>query len=65
MGDAGPCACTTVKLSAATLERLRGQFSGCLCLACLVVEAGVEAGAAVDANAPGPTLDGAPAVSCR
>ena len=35
MGGAGPCACTTLRLDAATLARLRGEFSGCLCLGCL------------------------------
>jgi Cysteine-rich CWC len=36
-GAAGPepCACTTVTLSATLQARLRRQFSGCLCLACL------------------------------
>ncbi|MDP1650658.1 MAG: cysteine-rich CWC family protein [Rubrivivax sp.] len=36
-GAAGPdpCACTTVTLGAALQERLRTQFRGCLCLACL------------------------------
>ncbi|EHR73633.1 hypothetical protein BurJ1DRAFT_4848 [Burkholderiales bacterium JOSHI_001] len=51
MGDAGPCACTTVTLSPATLARLRGQFSGCLCLACLAAEAAADAGAVKDPRA--------------
>lgn len=33
--DAGPCACTTICLDAASLAALRAQFSGCLCLRCL------------------------------
>ena len=33
--DATPCACSTLKLDAATLAALRERFSGCLCLACL------------------------------
>jgi hypothetical protein len=35
MGGHGPCACTSVQLSAATLARLRSQYSHCLCLNCL------------------------------
>ncbi|MCU0922433.1 MAG: cysteine-rich CWC family protein [Burkholderiaceae bacterium] len=35
MNDAQPCACTGVTLDAATLARLRQQYSGCLCLRCL------------------------------
>jgi hypothetical protein len=35
MGGPGPCACTSVQLSAATLARLRSQYSHCLCLNCL------------------------------
>ena len=31
------CACTTVTLDQATLARLRQQYDGCLCLACLVL----------------------------
>lgn len=48
MVDAGPCACATVKLGAATLARLRGQFAGCLCLACLGAEAAADASAVND-----------------
>jgi hypothetical protein len=33
--DPGPCACTTLKLDAATLARLNAQYQGCLCLRCL------------------------------
>ena len=33
--DAAPCACTALKLDAATLAALRTQYPGCLCLACL------------------------------
>ena len=31
----GPCACTGLKLSAATLQSLQQQYKGCLCLRCL------------------------------
>lgn len=33
--DAGPCACTGLKLSAALQQELRMRFQGCLCLDCL------------------------------
>ncbi|HSB24957.1 MAG TPA: cysteine-rich CWC family protein [Burkholderiaceae bacterium] len=33
--DPQPCACTTLRLSAATLAELRGRYRGCLCVACL------------------------------
>lgn len=33
--DPGPCACTTLKLDAATLARLSAEYHGCLCLRCL------------------------------
>jgi len=33
--DAEPCACTTIKLDAATLADLRQRYSTCLCLRCL------------------------------
>lgn len=36
MADAGPCACTTVILDAATLAALRERYSGCLCQRCLL-----------------------------
>lgn len=35
VNDAGPCACTTVTLSAALQATLRTQYAGCLCLRCL------------------------------
>ncbi len=35
VGDAQPCVCSTLKLDACTLEALRAQYAGCLCLACL------------------------------
>jgi len=35
MNDAAPCACTTVRLDAATLAELRERYVGCLCLTCL------------------------------
>ena len=34
--DATPCACTTVRLDAATLRALREQYGRCLCLRCLI-----------------------------
>ena len=30
-----PCACTTLRIDAATLTELRTQYQGCLCLRCL------------------------------
>jgi len=33
--DAEPCACTALRLDAATLADLRARYAGCLCLACL------------------------------
>ena len=33
--DAPPCACTTIKLDAATLAELRTHYATCLCLKCL------------------------------
>jgi hypothetical protein len=35
MHDAAPCACTTLRLAAATLSDLRARYHGCLCLQCL------------------------------
>ena len=34
-GDAAPCACTGLQLTADLLAALRQRYSGCLCLACL------------------------------
>jgi hypothetical protein len=31
----GPCACTTLSLSAELLGHLRNRYTGCLCLTCL------------------------------
>ena len=36
VADAEPCACTTVRLDAATLAALREQYERCLCLRCLL-----------------------------
>ncbi len=36
VADAAPCACSTLTLDETTLAALRQQYSGCLCLACLV-----------------------------
>ena len=47
MADAGPCACTTVSLDAATQAALRERYSGCLCLRCLL-----ELGTPADRAAP-------------
>ncbi len=41
-GDAGPCACTTLKLDEELLGLLRQRWRGCLCLACLAALAGGE-----------------------
>ena len=35
MHDVAPCACTTLRLNAATLADLRARYHGCLCLRCL------------------------------
>ena len=35
VNDAGPCACSTVQLSAAQRAGLRQRYGSCLCLACL------------------------------
>jgi hypothetical protein len=45
--DAQPCACTTLKLDAGTLARLRDAYRGCLCLRCL---AEIAAGGAISAS---------------
>jgi hypothetical protein len=36
MADAGPCACTSVRLDEPTQALLRERYSGCLCLRCLM-----------------------------
>jgi hypothetical protein len=41
--DAAPCACTAVRLYAATLAALRERWSDCLCRECLVALAAGEA----------------------
>jgi hypothetical protein len=46
----GPCACSTLTLSAALQAQLRQQYSGCLCLPCLQALAQAD-------------LDGAPAAA--
>jgi len=55
VNDPAPCACTTVKLDAATLAALRQHYQGCLCLDCLRFLASVGAlaqpGAPSDAGA--------------
>jgi len=33
--DAAPCPCSTLKLGAPTLAKLRERYQGCLCLRCL------------------------------
>lgn len=33
--DPGPCACSTLVLSAELQAQLRRQYSGCLCVTCL------------------------------
>ena len=35
IGDAGPCACTGIRLDADLQQRLRERYTGCLCLRCL------------------------------
>jgi hypothetical protein len=50
--DAAPCACTTVKLDAATLAALRQHYQGCLCLDCLRMLARVGTLAQFDASTP-------------
>jgi hypothetical protein len=46
--DPAPCACTTIKLDATTLARLRERYGGCLCLACLAALARSDASARSD-----------------
>lgn len=36
VGGPGPCACTTVTLSAERQRALRERYVGCLCVTCLV-----------------------------
>jgi ribosomal protein L34E len=50
--DVRPCACSTLKLETRTLDALRAQYTGCLCLACLQTLA-----ASPPAPMPGPTPD--------
>lgn len=52
MADAGPCACTTVSLDAATQAALRERYTGCLCLRCLL-ELGRPTGRQKPAATPG------------
>ena len=33
--DAGPCACTSLRLDVALLAQLRERYDGCLCMTCL------------------------------
>ncbi|MGL6108474.1 MAG: cysteine-rich CWC family protein [Rubrivivax sp.] len=47
---AEPCACTGLRLDAATQQSLRERYVGCLCLRCLQ---SLAAGAALDVVAPG------------
>jgi len=43
VNDAGPCACSTLKLSDSTLAALRQRYDSCLCLRCLqAVAAGAD-----------------------
>ena len=35
VNDSTPCACTTLRLDAATLAALRERYDGCLCVTCL------------------------------
>ncbi len=39
VADAGPCACTALKLTDGARAQLREQFCGCLCVACLAAYA--------------------------
>jgi TRAP-type C4-dicarboxylate transport system permease small subunit len=57
MHDADPCACTTLKLSAAALAELRTRYSGCLCLRCLGELARDEATRPVSAASAHPAAD--------
>ncbi len=50
IGQPGPCACSTLTLSPALQARLRQDYSGCLCLACL---RGLAAAEVVAAKGPG------------
>ena len=35
VADAAPCACTTIRLDAATLAEMRARYTTCLCMNCL------------------------------
>ena len=48
MHDTAPCPCTTVRLEAPVLARLRERHVGCLCLACLRELQNEKAGAVSD-----------------
>jgi hypothetical protein len=37
MNDSSACACTTLALTPSTLAALRGRYTGCLCLGCLLL----------------------------
>ncbi|HET7524538.1 MAG TPA: cysteine-rich CWC family protein [Burkholderiaceae bacterium] len=57
MHDPQPCACTTLRLSAAALAELRARYSGCLCQQCLVELAQGEVGAASQGAASDGPID--------
>ena len=48
--EPAPCACTSLKLDAATLADLRRQFKGCLCLNCLREMAAAQEPATISRN---------------
>jgi hypothetical protein len=55
IGDAGPCACTTLALGAELLRTLSARFDGCLCLRCLqVLAAGADLESAARESGTGP-----------
>jgi Cysteine-rich CWC len=54
LNDAGPCACTTVKLDDATLAALRSRYDGCLCVGCLAELAALSASGDARPRAPAP-----------
>ena len=56
VNDSEPCACSSLKLDAATLRGLREQFTDCLCLNCLwqlQAKGEGDRGTPAEAGAPG------------
>lgn len=58
--DPQPCACSRLRLAPATLARLRTQYAGCLCIACLAAEAAADPAEAAAGAAGTPAPAGTP-----